>query len=167
MPHQAALLERLRTAVGQRTFSTVAEATGTSAETVRRYLAKEKTPSIEFLAALCRAYNLNAHWLLMGAGPMLRTESPHHALQQGEPAELLFAVADALEQLVERVERLESIVHAIESQAFDPPAAIRAPRHAGDEGGIAGTIKPAAASAPQRSDRTGRRSPRRSPRDAG
>lgn len=59
------LWRRLLVVIGSGTVLQVAQATGHHRETVRRYVAGQ-WPSTEFLAAVCRAYNVNGDWLLTG-----------------------------------------------------------------------------------------------------
>lgn len=108
------LHERLRTVVGDRTYRAVGEITGTNAETARRYL-QGQAPNIEFIAALCEKLGLNANWLLTGYGPMKAKDQRAHALREANPAELLSAIADALEQLTARVDRIEVYMQQLES----------------------------------------------------
>lgn len=115
MPTENGLHQRMREVVGRRTYRSVAHLTNTNSETVRRYL-QGQAPSVEFLSELCRALELNAHWLLTGKGPMLLSQSRQHALNEANPSELLTAVAEALEQLIERVDRLESYVQTLETR---------------------------------------------------
>lgn len=119
----SALHERLRLVVGTRSYRTIGELTGTNAETVRRYVLGQ-APSVDFLASLCDAFQINAEWLLSGRGPMRVQEIRSHALQQASPGELLTAMASTIERLTERVERLEIFVQTLETRlhaAIIPP----------------------------------------------
>lgn len=107
------LHERLLAVVGNRTYRGIAELTGQNAETVRRYL-QGASPSAEFLAALCARLDLNANWLITGHGPMQRSEQRRHALREANASELMAAVANALEQLTGRVDRIETLVNTLE-----------------------------------------------------
>jgi transcriptional regulator with XRE-family HTH domain len=104
---------RLRAAVGSRTYREVGDLTRTNSETVRRYLLGQ-SPSVEFLSALGAALNLNAEWVLTGRGPMHRSDVRGHALKEANPHELLNAVAETLERLITRVERLEVFLQTLE-----------------------------------------------------
>lgn len=99
--------------IGNRTFRSVAQLTDQNAETVRRYL-NGASPSIEFLEALCKRLDLNAHWLLTGQGVPNNSETRSHALKEANPSELLSAVAMALEALTGRVDRIEAMVNTID-----------------------------------------------------
>ena len=96
------------------------DATDQNAETVRRYM-NGQPPSIEFLAAMCRRFELNPQWLVSGKGPMLRADARAHALRSAEPAELVISVIGALERLNSRVDRIESLVQAFESRSDSKP----------------------------------------------
>lgn len=102
-------------AAGERTFRHLGELTRTNSETVRRYMSGQ-APSAEYLASFCEALGVNADWLLTGRGPMKRAEVRAHALQQADPAELLSAMAQTLERLIERVERIEVFVQTLETR---------------------------------------------------
>lgn len=101
--------------VGHVTYRALGDATGQHPETVRRYL-QGQSPSVEFLAALCARYDVSAQWLLTGQGAMKQSAARAHALKEANPAELLSAVAAALERLTLRVDRLEVFIQLIESR---------------------------------------------------
>ncbi|MFG0257394.1 MAG: hypothetical protein ACF8GE_05780 [Phycisphaerales bacterium JB043] len=107
------LHQRIKAACGNRTYKSVAEATGHNAETVRRYL-RGHTPSVEFLESLCASYALNATWLLTGSGPMHAKDVRGATLSQANPSDLLAAVAESLERLIDRVDRIESYVQMLD-----------------------------------------------------
>lgn len=109
------LHERLVLAVGQRSIRHVGELTGTNHETVRRYLSGQP-PSAEFLAALCRVLGLNANWLLTGRGPMKVEEVRLEALRESPAPDLLTALAATVENLLDRVERVELFVQTLETR---------------------------------------------------
>jgi len=91
------------------------DSTGQNAETVRRYM-QGAAPSVEFLAALCARFDLSAQWLLTGRGPMRQSETRAFVLRQANPAELLSAIAEALERLTDRVDRIELFVQTLETR---------------------------------------------------
>lgn len=101
--------------VGHVTYRSLGEATGQHPETVRRYM-QGQSPSVEFLAALCARYDISAQWLLTGQGAMKQSAARAHALKEANPAELLSAVAAALEKLTLRVDRIEVFIQLIESR---------------------------------------------------
>lgn len=107
--------ERILTAVGTRTYRHVGEMTGTHPETVRRYL-QGQAPSVEFVAALAKALNISADWLLTGRGPMKCEELKAHALATAETSELLHAMSDTLDRLIDRVERVEVYMQTLETR---------------------------------------------------
>lgn len=108
------LHERLRIAAGSRTYRQLGDLTGTNHETVRRYMLGQ-APSAEFLAAVCEALDINAQWLLVGAGAMKGTQIRAHALGEAKVSELLSAMSTTLERLMERVDRLESYMQVLET----------------------------------------------------
>jgi transcriptional regulator with XRE-family HTH domain len=107
------LHDRLRQAVGGRTFRHVAELTGVNHESVRRYLSGQ-TPSVEFLAALCKALSVNSDWLLFGRGPMRLEDVRASALREAPAPDLLTALAGTVEELITRIERLERFLQTME-----------------------------------------------------
>ncbi|MBN2140858.1 MAG: helix-turn-helix domain-containing protein [Desulfovibrionaceae bacterium] len=52
-----------------------AEQGGITRQTLSGYLNTDREPSRSTLAKWIRAYGINANWLLLGEGPMFRTES--------------------------------------------------------------------------------------------
>ena len=117
------LHERILAIVGDRTYRAIANLTDTNSETVRRYL-QGQAPSVEFLVALCNRFDVNAHWLITGHGAMKYSETMAEALRSANPAELLSAVADALERLTDRMDRLEVFVQTLDVRVRS--AAVRA-----------------------------------------
>jgi|GEM_PF-1142178 len=109
------LHERMRLAVGNRSFRAIAEITGHKTETVRRYLTGQP-PSIEFVAAFTAAFGLRADWLLTGRGAARVADERKHALKRATPEELLAAVADTVEVIQERVDRIERYVQTLETR---------------------------------------------------
>jgi len=107
------LTDRLRLVVGQRSNRRVAELTGTHPETVRRYL-QGQSPSVEFIARLGGVLGINADWILTGVGPMRKAENRESALRASDPSDLLWHVAQTIERLEDRVERLERFSQALE-----------------------------------------------------
>jgi transcriptional regulator with XRE-family HTH domain len=112
----SSLHERMRLAVGEHaTYRQVSDRTGTHAETVRRYM-QGQAPSVEFVAALCRVFGISADWLLTGRGPMKAADLKGHVLGESSAGELFTAVAENLEGLLARVDRLERYVQTLETQ---------------------------------------------------
>lgn len=104
---------RLRAAVGRRTNREIGDMTGTHPETVRRYL-HGQTPRVEFLAAFCEGLQINGDWLLTGRGRMHRTELRSQE-RRANATEQLREASAALERLIARVERMETMLKALES----------------------------------------------------
>ncbi len=71
-------------------------------------------PSADFLVALCSALGVNAQWLLTGHGPMLQADVKGHVLKAANATDLLTAMADTIERLIDRVQRLERFVQALD-----------------------------------------------------
>jgi hypothetical protein len=103
----------LRAAIGDRTFRHVGELTRTHPETVRRYL-QGPAPGVEFLSAVCTALGISGEWLLTGRGPMRSADVAPHALRQGGAPNLPAAIANAVERLIEWVDRTEVFVQTLE-----------------------------------------------------
>lgn len=110
------LHHRLRQAVGARSYREIGDMTKVHPETVRRYMTGQ-VPSTEFLVQLAEAVSVNVGWLLTGDGPMYRKDVKLHALRDANPTELLHAVAQTLEALIERVDRLERFVMTIDARS--------------------------------------------------
>lgn len=142
--------------VGETTFESVAQATKTNAATARRYLTGY-APSVDFLQALCTHYRVNAQWLLTGHGPMYARDAKAHALTQANPTELMAAIAQALESMTERLDRLEAFVQTQEAR-------LRAARTGADTDGeedtrLTPTSRPARPSARRIADALAQRPP--------
>ncbi len=107
--------ERLLAAVGNRTYRHIGELTGTHPETVRRYLSGQ-SPSVEFIAAVSTALNINADWLISGRGPMKCEELKAHALATADTSELLHAMSETIVKLIDRVELVEVYIQTLETR---------------------------------------------------
>ncbi|MEZ6233365.1 MAG: helix-turn-helix transcriptional regulator [Phycisphaerales bacterium] len=112
---RSSLHNRLEHAVGERTYRQVADLTGVHAENVRRYM-QGQAPSLAFVVAFCRSLGISADWLLTGQGPMLAADVRGHALRSAGPTDLLGAMADRLEQMRGRLERVELYVQTLETR---------------------------------------------------
>lgn len=110
----ARLHERLSSVASGKTYRALSDMTETHPETVRRYL-QGQSPSVEFLAALCRALGINADWLLTGRGPVRVEEVRAHVLREANPTELHAAMASTISALVDRVDRLETYCQTLET----------------------------------------------------
>lgn len=148
--------DRILAAVGNRTYRHVGELTGTHPETVRRYL-QGQSPSAEFIAALSTALNINADWILTGRGPMKCEELKAHALATADGSELLQAMSEVLDRLIDRVERVEVYMQTLETrvragQETGQPIDLREPKQASPPG----ISPPRAVSSPPRPESSGR-----------
>lgn len=123
MPELSPLHERLRTIAGQRSYRVLGDLTGQNVETVRRYMLGQ-SPSVEFVSSLCASLGINGHWVLTGRGPIRASDIRSDALSSSTPADLLSAIAGALERLSDRVDRIEKYVQTLETRlrASSPPA---------------------------------------------
>jgi transcriptional regulator with XRE-family HTH domain len=108
------LHDRLRIAVGERTYRQIARLTDTHPESVRRYM-QGQTPNVDFLINLCTALGINASWLLLGGGPMHLQDVRPHALRTADAADLLRAVSENITGMIGRLDRLERSVQRTES----------------------------------------------------
>jgi len=106
-PEAGSLHDRLRVVAGQRSYRALADLTGQNTETVRRYMLGA-SPSIEFVAAMCARFGVNADWMLTGRGAMRDAQNRQHALRMSDAAGLFAALADSLERLTERVDSIEA-----------------------------------------------------------
>lgn len=109
------LHHRLRAAAADRSYRELGELTATHPETVRRYM-QGAAPSVEFLSAFAGALNISVEWLLTGAGAMRSKDLRPHVLREASVAELLNAMAQTIERLIMRVERLEAYMQTLETR---------------------------------------------------
>mgnify|MGYP001434154512 CR=1 FL=1 len=109
------LHDRLREAGGSKSYRHIGELTGTHPETVRRYM-QGQAPAVEFVAAFAHAMGLNIDWLLTGRGPMKAADVKAHTLGEANASELLTAMANTIEDLIARVERLELFLNTLETR---------------------------------------------------
>jgi len=109
------LNHRITQVVGSLSLRTLSDRLGIHEERVRRYL-NGAAPSLEFVEAVCRAFGVSRQWLVTGRGPRHSLTDEADVLNEAEAGELLEAVSDALESLLERVDRLESFASALESR---------------------------------------------------
>jgi len=113
--HPSGLHDRLRDVIGNRSYRAVGELTDHNPETVRRYMSG-KAPSVEFVAAICHKLDVHADWLLTGRGPVRASEVRAAALRGASPEDLLRAMSSTLEQIVQRVDRVETYVQTLETR---------------------------------------------------
>ncbi|MEO1128295.1 MAG: hypothetical protein AAFX05_01150 [Planctomycetota bacterium] len=95
-----AIAERLEFACKDRSCREIGRLTQTHPETVRRYLRGGRPPAC-FIASFCSIFGVSADWLLLGEGPMLRTEISVCNLSQASPRQLLLALADQIDRIAE------------------------------------------------------------------
>jgi hypothetical protein len=130
--NESPLHERLRAAVGSRSFRHVAEMTDTNHESVRRYLSGH-SPSVEFLGSLCKALNLNSDWLLFGRGPMKLEDVRSSVLRETPAPDLLRALTHTVEEVLQRMDRIERLMQTMETRlrvASEPAAGGTGHEHA-------------------------------------
>lgn len=84
-----ALRARLREVLRAHSFAEIAKVAGVSAESARRYCTCA-TPSVQFLGAICRHWNINANWLLFG-------HTPRHGLDLRSHVQALLSESDQVE----------------------------------------------------------------------
>lgn len=109
------LHHRLRAAAADRSYRELGDLTSTHPETVRRYM-QGAVPSIEFLSAFAGALGVSVEWLLTGAGAMRSKDLRPHVLREASVSELLNAMAQTIERLIMRVERLEAYMQTLETR---------------------------------------------------
>lgn len=83
-----AVRRRMHEVVACMPYRSIGEMTSTHPETVRRYLLSGR-PSVEFLGAVCEAFEVCAEWMLFGRGPRLRTAAAREHLEQATAPELV------------------------------------------------------------------------------
>ena len=84
-------------------LASVARAVGYSRETIRRYF-RSGRPSVEFVVAYCRAFNVNPTWLLLGVGPRKLTTVQSTPLAEFDSDVLLTEIKSRLGTQHERDE---------------------------------------------------------------
>ncbi|MBX3389311.1 MAG: hypothetical protein KF691_07625 [Phycisphaeraceae bacterium] len=90
-----AIRERLKSALGGQSCRAIGIRTSTHPETVRRYLSNGH-PSIEFLIAVVRGFDISANWLLLGLGPPRQSEVVDHSIRSASLSHLLRGIAEKL-----------------------------------------------------------------------
>jgi preprotein translocase subunit SecD len=154
------LHQRLNNAAGNRSYRHLAELTSTNAESVRRYM-QGQPPSVEFLSAFCDSLAVNGEWVLTGRGPMRTADLRKAALGEAEASELLAAMAQTIETLIDRVDRVELLVQMLEVRVRATPIAMNLkefPTHDQDTrtAGNVDRVRAVADALPKRSPPTGR-----------
>lgn len=115
MSSTSAFHERLNKAAGDNSYRQLGKITDTHPETVRRYM-QGQAPSASFITNLCTALGISGQWLLSGQGPMHTKDLTTHALKSADPNELMGAVANILTMLIDRMDRMERMVHHLETR---------------------------------------------------
>lgn len=120
------LRDRLNRVLGSQSCRAIGTRTSTNPETVRRYLTNGH-PSIEFLIAVIRAYDISANWLLLGIGPPRQSEVLDHSIRSATLSQLLRGISEKLAES-ERVGRFpgeRSTSHLRMTSSASPEAASR------------------------------------------
>ncbi|MBL8874404.1 MAG: helix-turn-helix transcriptional regulator [Phycisphaerae bacterium] len=86
---------RLRSALSGHSCREISRRTGAHPETVRRYLS-DGHPSVEFVGAIAREYDISCDWLLLGRGTPLPRDHQECALREASLPRLLRGIADKL-----------------------------------------------------------------------
>jgi transcriptional regulator with XRE-family HTH domain len=116
MPESGAELHtRLNKAAAGRSYRHISDLTGIHPETVRRYM-QGQAPSAEFLSRFCETLELNADWLLLGRGSMRAAIIPSSNAAKDSTSDPVHSIAASLERVTQRLDRLESTIHQLESR---------------------------------------------------
>jgi DNA-binding XRE family transcriptional regulator len=70
---------------------------GTSQTTIGNYESGLRFPDLKTIVSICKTFDVNSEWLLMGTGPMYRTE------QTGETADMSAVLAELSSQPFENI----------------------------------------------------------------
>lgn len=104
--------ERIRSLRGDMTQADFASRAGINVNTLRNYERGDSIPNLEVAASICRCFEVNSDWLILGEGPMRRGESaPATSLTTAQveppptlPAEDDFKMSDMLTKTAEVLE---------------------------------------------------------------
>lgn len=88
----AAIRRRLHEVFAGLAYRSVGEMTSLHPETVRRYMLSGR-PSVEFLTAVCEAFEVSVEWLVFGRGAQQRVDAVRDAVERASAGELLREVA--------------------------------------------------------------------------
>jgi hypothetical protein len=91
----ASLSDRIRALCAGKTPQTLARMTGSSADSVRRYLRGAAAPP-DFLVRLAGATGVSLNWMLSGRGPIRRSEVLAISLERASTTDLLGELARRL-----------------------------------------------------------------------
>jgi len=94
--HASTISERIVQIRDRLTQAEFAERVGINANTLRAYEKGRTQPSAETLSAICVKFNVSAHWLLTGEGPMFKNDdSSISSMERSEVARRLLATRQA------------------------------------------------------------------------
>lgn len=146
-----AMAQRLRAVTREFSHRELAELTGMSHETVRRYL-EGKVPGPGFIKRLCEALGLSADWLLLGRGaPVYQREQAVTEIS-GSIDELFEGLSRYLKRLHLELARAETRLQEARGKAWEAAAQSRPlevpPEHFVDPLGTEGPHAAAAADPP-------------------
>jgi transcriptional regulator with XRE-family HTH domain len=89
--------ERIKEVRGSLSRDVFAEQMGVVRNTVQRYEMYGTRPHIDFIESICKAYKINADWLIFGKGPKYTDQLPVAEVDQ----DTLIAVISSLEEALE------------------------------------------------------------------
>jgi len=78
--------ERIKELRGTETQANWETRFGVTKNTIRRYESGANPPDTNFIARLCEAYGINAHWLITGEGPKFLDDQPMQPAASNETA---------------------------------------------------------------------------------
>lgn len=101
--------ERLRALRGDMTQADFANRAGINVNTLRNYERGDSIPNLEIAASICRYFEVNSDWLVLGEGPMHRgdnatTIAPTQSQPQAQPPDDDFKMTDMVTMTVEVLE---------------------------------------------------------------
>ena len=98
--------ERIKSLRGNENQSTFGNRFGRSRNTIMRYETGKNAPDADFAADLCREYNVEPTWLLLGQGPMRKGEETTGKISSSLlDCELLQAAIEAVEEVLKKTNR--------------------------------------------------------------
>jgi transcriptional regulator with XRE-family HTH domain len=115
--------ERIKQIRGKEPQEEFAKRFGVSRSTILRYESDERKPDTDFIAALCKAYNVNANWLLTGEEQKIQgAESlayPATTFTLGEHVDLLAKIHNSGNTVL--IKAIDANLHAF-TEAIDNKA---------------------------------------------
>lgn len=91
------LAQRIKTLRGNMSQAQFGKKVGTSQTTIGNYESGLRFPDSKTIVAICKTFDVNSEWLLMGTGPMYRTK------QTDETADMSAVLAESNLQPVENI----------------------------------------------------------------